>query len=65
VVERASCEQIATGDDSGASNRAERYGLYVAWFEADCGARRNVKALSIRAAPIKREGSIGLDEVVM
>jgi hypothetical protein len=65
VVQRTSCEQIATGDDSGTSNRAERDSLYVAWFEADCGARGDVKALSICAASIEREGSIGLDEVVM
>jgi len=65
VVQRASCEKIATGDDSGTSNRAERDSPYVAWFEADCGARGNVKALPIGAAPIEREGSVGLDEVVM
>jgi len=65
VVQRAGCEQIATGNDSGTSNRAERDSPYVARFKADCGARGDVKALSIRAAPIEREGSIGLDEVVM
>jgi hypothetical protein len=65
VVQGASCEQIPTGDDSGTSNHAERDSLYVAWFEADCSASGNVKALSIGAAPIEREGSIGFDEVVM
>ena len=65
MIQGASCERIATGDYSGTSNRAERDSLYVAWFEADCGACGNVKALSIRAAPIEREGSIGLDEVVV
>jgi hypothetical protein len=65
VVQGASCEQISTGDDSGTSNRAEGDSLYVAWFEADCSASGNVKAFSIGAAPVKREGSIGLDEVVM
>lgn len=65
MVQRARCEQIATGDDSGSSNRAERDSLNVAWFEADCSTCGNVKALSIRAAPIEREGGIGLDKVVM
>jgi hypothetical protein len=48
-----------------ATNCAECNSLAIAWFEADCGTRGDVKALSVCAATIKRKGSIRLDEVVV